>query len=167
MHKSFFFFFFRVHIISGKLRKIHISCIKAIEVCVIFAQPTVHQYQIWQLVGWCFEHSQPQRITLGLETNVYLLAVLHKNHQTAKFFKIHVISLDTISIKQNIQIHIYPTQIVKEIVNQISPSLKQTNKTKTNKQTNKKHIRLEHAGIIDPSIWFFDTRLQNFFFYIE
>ena len=61
------------------------------------------------------------------QTSIYLLVISHKSHQTGKFFKIHKISLD-INIKHNIRnihVHRHQTQIYEEIVNQISPLLKQ------------------------------------------
>ena len=87
-----------------------------------------------QLASWCFEPTQPQRVTHWgwNQTSIYLLLMQHKSHETAKFFKIHNISLDT-NMKQNIK---HQTKLLKKNpANHISPLL-----------TN---IRPGHAGIVD------------------
>ena len=71
-----------------------------------YFQLCAHQIYKELLVSWCFEPSQPQRITFGLEANL--------NPSP---------SLD-INIKQNIHMYKQQAEIFNETVNQISALLK-------------------------------------------
>ena len=98
-----------------------------------------------QLVSRYFEPSQPQRIVSGLNTNFkFSLSPSDNAHKSShhKFSKNHKISPNTNlhKIYTNIK-----HKMFKELVPLVLPLLK-------------KHIKLGHAGIVDHSIKFINTR---------
>ena len=76
-----------------------------------------------QIVSWCFELSQLQRVTSGLkDTSIHLLAFLHKSHRNSSKFELK-------HVKQNTHILCkHQTQFFEEMVHQRS-SLSKKHKT--------------------------------------
>ena len=106
-----------------------------------------------ETVSWYFEPSQPQSIISGLKTN-FSLSPSYSAHKSSnqKFSKIYKISPDTNLHKAK---HTYTSikhKIFEDLVPSVLPLFRNKNK--------KKHIRLGHTGIMDPSV---DLSVPDFF----
>ena len=74
--------------------------------------------------------------------SIHLLLILHKNHKTAKFFKLKRIILDTNKK--------HPTQTFEEIVVQISPIKKAYKARTTNQKLLKKNVIRQCSQVSIP-----------------
>ena len=108
-----------------------------------------------ELISWYFEPSQPQRIISALKTN-FNLSPSYSAHKSPNhnFSQICKISPDT-----NICIQNTHTQTSNNIFEELDSSVMPLFKKKK-----KKHIRLGHAGIMDPSTDFSIPHVYKVFF---